>query len=354
MTQNKQLSLPISSEAAKNYYNGLSPYPFVSDIPEHGVWRARKANAVQFRSIQHNTEYKLRLIAFDVDIDKIPRASDALSWWQDINAPAPNWILINPKNGNAHYLYQLETPVLKGSNAKRKPLEYAAAVERGLTELLQSDKSYGGLISKNPLSGYWETHIPHTESYTLEELADYVDMTIPKPKKRELNGLGRHCLMFDELRWWSYSRVLDAKENGGFEQWFNACLIRSQQLNTFNNPLPYSSLKSTAKSVAKWTWTKYIGKGGKKRGRDSDAIKQWQGELDLRDRQALAAQVTNACRKAVTKQKILTAVKQLQAENKRVTQSKVAKVSGLGIATVKRNWSIVKIGIIRCTSDNRG
>jgi len=334
-----QLQLAINPSAAKAFYDGLSPYPYVSgDVRTQGLWRTAKEKSVSFPTIQHNKEYSVRMLAFDVDMPRLPEGSDAFTWWQDCDAPPPNWILINPNNGNAHYFYELAVPVLLGGNSRAAPRNMMLKVERGLTKLLQADPDYVGLVAKNPLSGHWQTYTPIHESYTLADLAQYVDMTLPVPRKRESSGLMRHCSLFDELRYWCYSRVNQAKENGSYEQWFKTCLARCETLNTFDKPLPYASLKSTAKSVSKWTWSKYTGKGGKCRGRDQKAIEQWQGELNLRDKQQLSAQITNDQRKKATEIKICDAIRQLQSQNKRVTQAAVSRLSGINKVTISRYY----------------
>lgn len=355
MTQNSQLSLAINPNATQSYYDSLSPYPLSTDgLEEYGLSRARKEFAAKRKHIQHNTEYKVSYLVFDVDIDKIPYSGiDAYSWWEDCDAPAPNFILVNPVNGNCHYVYSLEIPVLLGTNSRANPRNLMLKVERGLNAQLKADINYVGLISKNALSDHWVRYTPHNETYTLDELADYVDMTLPVPRKRELSGLGRNSDLFDGLRYWAYNRVNHARDNGTYPQWFDTCLIRCQEMNTFNVPLSYSELKSVAKSVSKWTWSKYTGNGdGKNRGRDKAAIDQWQGSLDLKDKQVLAAQTTNKQRSQATVLRISAAVAKLQASGDRVTQTKVSAISGKSLKTIKRNWADIKKGVIRCTSDN--
>jgi len=42
--------------------------------------------------------------------------------------------------------------------------------------------------------------------------------------------------------------------------WENAVIERAQAMNVFTEPLPWSEIKSTAKSVARWVWNRYWGK----------------------------------------------------------------------------------------------
>ena len=346
-----QLLMDFNCSAEQLYYNDLPYHPFCTDDFNNGLYRLRRDKAIDKSIIQFNPDYLVRCLVFDMDKPK----DATMYWhpeqhWKDVGAPEPNWIVINPVNSHAHYYYMLTTPVPITDNSRTKPRKYVAAIQRALREKLQADIGFADLVGKNPIHKKWSSIPTRLETYSLEELEQYVDLeTLVKKTKRESEGLGRHCILFDELRWWAYSRVNSAKETMNFDQWLNSLSAKADALNTFNNPLPYSSINSTVKSVARWTWTKYTGKDGcKKRGRD--AAKNYQ--LELADKQSYAAIKTNEQRKKTSENKIETAIRLLQKEKQKLSQSKVAKLSGVGIATVKRHWNSSKIGIIRCTSDN--
>ncbi|MBN8086346.1 replication initiation protein, partial [Vibrio vulnificus] len=100
----------------------------------------------------------------------------------DVHAPTPNLSVKNPANGHAHLLYALDTAVRTApDNSSLKALRYAAAVERGLREKLHADLGYSGLLCKNPLHDYWGVTEWRSEPYTLDELADYVDLSASHP-----------------------------------------------------------------------------------------------------------------------------------------------------------------------------
>jgi len=319
------------------YFQSLPHIPYASDNPNYGLQRLPKELAIKRSHIQHNPELLVHFLAFDID------RADGYSWWEDCGAPAPNYLMLNPMNGHAHYLYRLETFVSLTDRSKPKPKAYLQRVERGLMARLDSDTGYGGLISKNPLNLRWHTLTPAIQPYSLDELADYVDMDIPKPRKRDQTGFGRHCILFDELRWWAYKHVNTARESSSYDDWLDRCMVASERLNTFNNALPYSSLKSTAKSVARWTWDHYTGSGnGKNRGRDAKQIEEWQGGLNLRDKQAVAAQQTNVQRKQNTEQKIKSAVCRLKRDGKRVSIRSVAAESRLSNPTIQKYKELLK------------
>jgi hypothetical protein len=328
---------PFDLEPAyQSYYDCLPHKPLVSDDLTYGLRHMPKELAIGKAHIQHNPELIRHFLAFDID------RSDGYSWWEDCGAPAPNYLMLNRENGHAHYLYKLTSFVAFTDRSKPKPRAYLERIERGLEAKLSADVGYVGLISKNPLHDRWTTYTPSLDTYELDELADYVDMTIPKPRKRERTGVGRNCTLFDELRWWAYKHVCGARDSGGFERWLERCISAGDHLNTFNTPLSYSEIKATAKSVAKWTWDFYTGSGGgKNRGRDAKNIEKWQGELDLRDKQALSAQSTNEQRKQSTEQKIKAAIANLKACDKRVTQAAVSRISGVHKVTISRDYKLL-------------
>jgi len=186
-------------------------------------------------------------LAFDID-----RPGAAIDW-SDRGAPAPNLTVKNQANGHAHALYGLATAVRTAPDGRKGPLRYAAAVENALCERLGADRGYSGLIVKNPLHRHWQVTEWHGEPYELGELADYLDLSTKKPKIIvEDYGLGRNCTLFEELRNWSYRAIRQGWP--AYKQWLDACLTRAQGINlNFSNPLPYSEVKATATSVAKWT-----------------------------------------------------------------------------------------------------
>lgn len=333
MHTHKNTSLP---PVFQGYYDSLPYKPLVSDNLRYGLRRLPKELAIQKELVQHNPDCIRSFLAFDID------RPDGFCWWEDCGAPAPNYLILNPCNGHAHYLYRLTSFVAYTDKSKPRPRAYLERVERGLEALLESDVGYTGLISKNPLHEKWTTYTPAIETYDLSELADYVNMAIPKPRKRERTGVGRNCTLFDELRYWSYKYVSSARDRGSFNDWLERCISAGERFNTFNKPLSYSEVKATAKSVARWTWENYHGHGcSKNRGRDAEIIEKWGGAIDLRDKQALAALATNEQRKQSSEEKIKAAVANLQANGERVTKKAVARLSKCSINTVRSFWDKV-------------
>ena len=328
----QQLPLLLSESAQSAYFEGLPYYPYCTEKFEYGIKRLPRNLAALRKHIQHNPDSMVRCLVFDID------SVDGYDRWEDVGCPAPNWIILNPQNGHAHYLYVLECPVPFTDASRKKPRDYVAAIERGLSHRLGADIGYAGFISKNPLHPHWRTLSVHEYAYPLSELADYVNLKLPKQKKREVSGLGRNCMIFDEARYWSYPRVNAAKEQGNFSQWFSEVFEKVKRCNTFDNPLDIAELHTIAKSIARWTWKNYDRKS-KNRGAASKqyCLFNWE-QLDTSEKQACGASYTHKTRKQRTESKIRDAIAQLKAENKRVTRVAVARIAGVSDRTIRKNY----------------
>jgi hypothetical protein len=173
----------------------------------------------------------------------------------------PNVVAINRENGHAHAAYLLSVPVAKHSASRPGPLRFFSAVERGLARRVGADQHYAKLIFKNPVHADWEVEYRRDQPYTLHELADcltFVDMR-GEPHFANVCGTSRHCLIFDKVRKAAYSEVREFKRLGKSRDEFQAWLEEiGWRLNgQFLNPLNFSDIRATAKSIAKWTWTRF-------------------------------------------------------------------------------------------------
>lgn len=187
---------------------------------------------------------------FDVD-----REGAAFAWGAG-NLPPPTITAINPRNGHAHLLYGLTTPVGMSDAARDAPIRYAVAIQAAFLAALCADPGHVGLIAKNPFHAVWRTlWVSHL--YDLAELAEYADFKVVRPPG-EAYGLGRNCTLFDELRTWAYQWVREYKRNGAsVDQWHRAVLGQAERLNVFDVPLHDSEVRACAKIVAKWVWRRF-------------------------------------------------------------------------------------------------
>ena len=235
-----------------NFYQDLPKKPYCSYGKGTKTYIRSKKHAIQYPLIQVNHAHTVQYLIFDID------APDAYLHFFDVNLPTPTWIAKNKKNGHCHVCYELKTPVCKTANAKLEPLRYLASIEYTYAKKLGADLRYSGLLTKNPVDRDWEVTLLNPRPFELGELADYVDLeTKPKKtenEKNEVSGLGRNCMMFDVVRKWAY-KAIRACLKGGYDSWYQKVQNMSLSANSaFLDPLPYSEVKATAKSIAKWVW----------------------------------------------------------------------------------------------------
>lgn len=229
--------------------------PYHTNDLETGLQIAQLKTAISSRYIQANGPTHKYWFVFDVD------SPTAAMDWYDQGAPAPNFIAANPKNGHAHLFYSLEVPVRTAPNGSSAALRYAAAIESALRELLNADVGYSGLICKNPLNAFWRITTYENEHYTLDWLADYLDLS-NHPIRRSEFGLGRNCELFEALSKWARRAIRQGWPS--YEQFLSACHDRAIGYNAQHfskNTLPTKEVWGVAKSVARWTHTKITAAG---------------------------------------------------------------------------------------------
>lgn len=233
---------------ALNFFNKRLPNkPYFSDDLHFGVRIAGKERAILAKYIQFNQPHAKFWLGFDID-----RACAALDW-SDRNAPAPTLSITNPENGHAHLLYALKTSIRTAPDGKMKPLRYAAAVENALRKKLEADTGYSGLLCQNPNHSYWKVAVWQPELYTLDWLADSLELNVANDKEIVTDyGLGRNCTLFDKTRKWAYRAIRQGWPEYG--QWLHACYERAKAYNLqFISPLDENEVMGIAKSIAKWT-----------------------------------------------------------------------------------------------------
>ena len=245
-----------SAHQLKLFEQRLPKKPYYSDDLSNGLSIIAAKKAVKSRYIQHNGPTHKYWIVFDVD------RFDATMCWDDLGAPAPNIVATNRENGHAHLIYGLEIPVRTAPDASSKALRYAAAIEASLRTKLGADEGYAGLICKNPLNPHWLVSTWEPNLYTLDWLADYLDLSAYNGRGRlPSNGLGRNCNLFDYLSKWAYKAIRQGYPE--YERWLEAVLTRADAYNNkeFTSPLPLSEVKATAKSIAKFTHKNFSAAG---------------------------------------------------------------------------------------------
>jgi len=267
-------------DVLRDYKRRVPQRPYVSDDLRDGVWQTKKWPGLRLRYVQANGVMIWCLI-FDCDHDAAFTAAE------DGILPPPNLVAMNPDNGRGHLTYLLDAPVPRTDAARVGPLRYLAMIERGMTRRLDADIGFAGLITKNPLHAEWRTVVRHDYRFTLRDLDDYLHpANCVMPRRGDMSGLGRNCLLFDELRHQAYRMVREFKRNDepkrNFDQW---AIFKATELNAaFATPMHLSEVLSIARSVARWVWSRFdddtfraIQSHRGKRG----AAKRWAGHVPL-------------------------------------------------------------------------
>ncbi len=203
---------------------------------------------------------KLKLwLPFDIDANQGGLA------WESAHLAMPNVSVVNRANGHAHLLYGLEAPVATSEVARIAPLRYLAAIERAYLAKLEpygGDSGFAGLMVKNPTHSHWKAFWGRLSFWSLEEMAEYVDLDRYTPKnisdkKIAFTGVNRNVTLFNYLGpegKWSYSAVWRYRGER-YEVWYQAVLNKALEMNgEFPVPMQYSEIKAIAQSVAKWVW----------------------------------------------------------------------------------------------------
>lgn len=229
--------------------------PYCCNDLRHGLVVRPATTAIEKAYLQLNPPVLRHWLIFDLDCE-------GGAWaWEWANLPPPNWATVNPENGHAHLAYLLTLPVVTTANGRDHPLRYAAAIEAAMTIALGADQAYSGHITKNPLHPCWRTVVFHSIGYSLDELSEYVDLPNKNWSVHETSSLGlmRNLTLFDELRSWAYAWALHFKQAGAsFEYWGQALMKQAEVINgNFPNPLDWSEVRATVRSVGKWVWRRF-------------------------------------------------------------------------------------------------
>lgn len=318
-------------DAIQLLINRLPKKPYSTDDLSTGLRIRPLATALTKKYIQHNHPAWFTSFVFDVD-------RNAYEILDQVRAK-PNLAVFNAtQRDRAHFIYLLDQPINTGPNGRRSPIRYAESIDNAFVNLLNADPSYAGLITRNPLHHANLTYNIHNTPYSLDYLADFVDLSKTK-QQREISAYGRNCRLFDMVRYHAYEIVEQYRKANAFEMFARTLMAFAEDKNQFKGlpALNHSEVKAIAKSVSKWTWNNYTG-DKINRGRDT-AINSL---LSTQEKQTLSAIKTNEQRQQSTQEKILKAVRQLQAQGKKTTQKAVALQAGLTDRTVREYKHLLK------------
>ena len=252
--QTVKLAMQPSKIVLDHFINTIPKKPYASDDLMYGVKIYSKDAALRKVYLQPNHPYYLHNIVFDLDYS----ASLVEILYSKTGIPLPNLIVENKENGRSHAIYYLKTPVFKTDASRQKPIIYLNAIQRTLQHVLDADVNYTGMICKNPLNERWRTSTLRHTPYSLDELANKLEIDwkqISKPiKQNEAVGLGRNCYLFHTARLWAYVAI--RKHRGAtYSIWLQSVLDHCLKLNeSITDPLGYNEVRGIAKSISRYCW----------------------------------------------------------------------------------------------------
>jgi hypothetical protein len=245
-----------SLEIMQSFYEYLSPKPYCTDIL--GILLIRpKAIAIRTAYIQPNPITRAYWLVFDIDSEQ------SRYWPEEWAIPTPNIEIRNPANNHQHLFYMIDPAVYTLRQARRKPLELAADVDRGLTALVGADPGYGKLLAKNPFSSRWTVYVWHEKAWGLTELIGWIPDRLKQCKApvRETVGLGCNCAVFDAARVFAYSEWRRLKFTD-YERLFERVYECAMNVNVdFTVPMLAQEVKCIVRSISKWT-ARHMDKAG--------------------------------------------------------------------------------------------
>lgn len=308
-------------EVLQTYRDRFPWHAHATDNLLFGCKMYEATEALKKAIVQHNAKHSVAWLVYDLD------SETAATDWIAPEVPIPNILAVNPDNGHAHLFYGLEVPVHDYYGASDKAKRYMAAVDIALTATLKADPAYSKFMSKNPLNERWSVVVPREELYTLETLSTSLDLDNLMDRRRNLPdvGYGRNCNLFHRLRKWAYSERRKPQMYFDYQMFFEACKWRALAINAeFDQPLPHSEVRATAKSVSKWTWRNMSEKG----------FREWakrKGEASGRVRKAKSMEL---------REKILETLQDCP----QLSQGDIAALMGVRRETVNRHISALKNG----------
>jgi DNA-directed RNA polymerase specialized sigma24 family protein len=283
----------------------------------------KKSTAIKKKYIQHNQPQMVHWLVYDCDY------AGALEYVGQQQLPAPNLVATNPENGNSHLFYRLADAVCKSDLARRKPLALLAKIDFVMTEKLEADRGYQGFISKNLLHPHWIVQEVHQAPWNLGDFLEWIDIPTRLPKRAQTQGLGRNCTMFEKARFWAYSKVLSYRLTSTRSKFYEAVLGYCETINQgFPSHLNHSEVRSTAKSVALWTWRNYTGAS-----RSDEDWAKYVAETHTPEIQRERQELQVASRHRATKT-ARSEAKTMKAGGS--TQAEIAKALGVSQQTVSR------------------
>ena len=306
-----------------NFYDHLNTSVITTNDFAEGTLFRKREKVNQFAYCGLNPVYR-KYLSFDLDYP------DAGHKFEELKVPPPTIITTNRANGHAHYLYELVTPVAYHQSARQKPQEYFEAVELEMTRQLKGDLAFTHTLTKNPLHDRWTVETFPTK-YHLSDFTEYFDLPDVrwvKPDAVKCEIRGRNDELFHTLRLWAYTAV---KEHINEDVWYQTALGQAEAINaSFQKPLQFNEVKTTAKSVSTWVWKNRNELSGRAK------VLTFTNE-SATERMSAGAAYTNEVRRTNSLNTIRTAYQELvPLYGTKVTAKLLATHTGQNIKTVRK------------------
>lgn len=323
--------------------NGM--YVGYANFRQQGIYKVNTEQALHNRFVhrlQINTRDYYNAIVLDIDVlfkNCVPSEEPCdfnvytQEHWSNLGLPEPSFIvrdtMLDPreydfnwdwwckqiaKRGKCHCIYLLKKPVYRNREDKTAEIYYDA-VKRLLIEKFAADTGYVGMIIKNPFNIIdYETIFNSSEELKLFELKELADaIQLPKRTNKDKAKIkaryeGRNVSIFDAVREEFYEKLNKFSKSIELE---NSILERCIELsyyvtNEYGEPLPFSEIKSIAKSIAKYCWKM-------KSGRIPDFLDYRSEKGRLKADKRRENSIKNRCKKSEEKYNILKNT--LESEN---------------------------------------
>jgi hypothetical protein len=319
----------VSERVLSRFAESLPLRPYCTENLSFGLKIRAKGVALKMPYIQHNRPNKISYLTFDVDQEFGAFIAE------DVGLPIPSITVTNPENGHAHVMYELSCPVYYGSK-NQKPMRYLTIIQRYFTRILRADKSYVGLIVKNPLHGFWRVLISGI-IYELSYLAEWVDFEyIFLDENEQYSQLGRNCALFERVRVWAYVEV---HRHLSFPAFQESVLEKAVHENDvlFDISLNFVEVQCVARSIAKWTWNHRENLA--KRSQQNAGVINPDNSVSLAERQRMGAEYTAKLKREKNEEVIIEAIGTLIASGKQVTKSAVSQMTGIYRGVLSRYYS---------------
>ena len=307
-----------------------------------------------------------RFIVVDCDYNKLNREiSNPLMQWKADGLPTPYCVVLNPVSGNVQLWYLIRDPVFFTKNSSESAQTRFKLISKALSAVSTAgDPNCSNYLVRNPLNQFLHETVWFGETYSLNELAkndrvaavlDGLYSDLYRNAKTVIKASG-------EMQRAAESPLIEGNRTNGIRARMNLHgndLIKEyyhkdnregfrkemQALaDKFNSecspPLKRGEVRSLVNGRVSYFFKNHdpsLASSSKPKRRQRDAGKFAAG-CSLKDKQTYSAVTTHKQNASRTLDKLLKAVKAMQADNKNVTKKGLAAHSKCSIITVRKYW----------------